>query len=276
MQQRPSAFLATIAVVMLAAGLLLFHFTGGLRGRGSDEAAGPPTAAPSLVEALATNDIASLKKAVATGVNVNAPIDGGPNSGMAALHLAAASPGASPDTVRVLLSAGARVDAPGPDGRTPLMYAAELGRIDVVVALANANAGLDARDQAGRTALMLAARAGRADAAQALVNAGASINPADDAGLTALAHAAAGRASVATLDVLTRGGADPDAPDQAGVTPLMRTAETGSPDRIMALLNAGANPKAASADGRTALDRARARTDEAGRACATILEQAGS
>jgi hypothetical protein len=54
----------------------------------------------------------------------------------------------------------------------------------------------------------------------------------------------------------------------------MFAAERGDGDKILLLLNAGAAARAKSSDGRSALDRALARNDDAGRRCAQILEQA--
>ena len=279
MTQKPSAVLATFAVLMLAAGLLLAYFT---RGTPSGAKAVPPTGAvsdpskaPNLLGAIISGNLVELKAALTAGASVTDPIGSGPNAGMTPLHLAAATPASSQEVIRTLIAAGATVDARTPDGRTPLMLAAEFGRPASIAALANANAALDARDQTGKMALMFAASAGRADNAQALLAAGASVNAADESGATAIALTASSRADASVLRILLDAGADPDAADGAGVTPLMRAAEAGQPDKVLSLLNAGASPKARSADGRSALDRARTHTDEPGKRCLQILEQAG-
>lgn len=62
------------------------------------------------------------------------------------------------DAVKVLLDAGADVDALGPDGSAALHEAAESGQVEMVRALAKAGATLDRRNRDGRTALELAER----------------------------------------------------------------------------------------------------------------------
>lgn len=107
-----------------------------------------------------------------------------------ALHLAAIRGYA--DNVRMLLDAGAPIDAQGGQGLTPLMWAAQMGRDDVVKILLERHANPNIVETFnGSTALMQAAASDRAGASivQALVDAGADTAPVDDEGATALTWA---------------------------------------------------------------------------------------
>lgn len=70
--------------------------------------------------------------------------------------------------VDAFLAAGVDVDEAGPDGRTPLMWAAAFNRTDVVVRLLAAGARRDVVDHAGRAAVDHAVAMGAGDAADLL------------------------------------------------------------------------------------------------------------
>lgn len=64
------------------------------------------------------------------------------------------------DLLRLLVRHGMDVNFRGNDGRTPLMYAAQAGRSEIVKLMLELRADPNQRDRAGRTALMLATIAG--------------------------------------------------------------------------------------------------------------------
>jgi ankyrin repeat protein len=271
---KPSTALASLAVFVLAAGLILYYFLNPASTQPRNDAqppAGPPVV--SVFEAVRSDDPAAVKKALASGIDINAPEAEGPNQGLTPIHIATAA--ASTETIRSIINAGANLDARMPNGKTALMLAAELGRVEAVRAIAGANAALDARDNAGWTALIHAVNAGRADVVGVLIGAGASLNAPDEAGRTALYHAASIQGRTDFLTSLIAAGADPDSADASQVTPLMAAAERGDAEALLILLNAGAVSTTTSRDGRSAMDRAVARGDDQGRRCAQILEQAG-
>ena len=288
---RPSAVLPTVAVLLLAAGLVLFYFT---TRAGKSPAGAPGTAAPqvnrtpaqpqptapntpepTLLAAAGSGDAAAVQRLLASPTKplLDEPARTGMDVGLNALQLAA-SRGHS-GIVRALIQAGAAPEARTADGWTPLMFAARAGSAETVSDIANAGAAVDAKNKAGETALIVAAKAGKAEAVRVLFNAGASVNAADEQGNTALAAAVSlpGRAEVVQL--LLEANADPDIPDGSGATALMKAAERADPETVVILLNAGASATAKSSDGRTALDRARTRTDPQGQQVATVLDQAG-
>ena len=61
------------------------------------------------------------------------------------------------EIVKILIDAGASLQASDEDGLTPLMVAARKGNAEIVAALIEASADLDVRDADGWTALRYAA-----------------------------------------------------------------------------------------------------------------------
>jgi ankyrin repeat protein len=88
--------------------------------------------------------------------------------------------------VQSVVAAGADVNANDENNRTPLMFASEDGRLDLVRILLDAKAGLDARDlKSGQTPLMAAALGGHDAVVTALLEAGADRTAKDNDGETA-------------------------------------------------------------------------------------------
>jgi ankyrin repeat protein len=87
-------------------------------------------------------------------------------SGWSPLHYAASGP--EPRVVELLLSLGAPIEAPSPNGTTPLMMAAGYGAIDAVAVLLARGADPKARNALGIDAAEFARRAGRDDLAATL------------------------------------------------------------------------------------------------------------
>lgn len=293
---KPSVTLTYFAVMLVAAGFVLFYFVRGKPGpktaTGADqprtnqplanqplanqprtnEGSSTPQQSGTLDGPITSGDLAAIKAAI-PGADLNAPITSAPYAGLTPLHVLATR--TVPGAITALAAAGANVDGQTPDGRTALMLAAQQGLTSAMEELITANASVDMRDGQGRSALMLAAGAARSDAVKLLLHSGAAINAADSTGATAVAFAASMPGNIACLRPLIDAGADCDVPDTQGVTPLMRAAEKADGDQVVLLLNSGASPVGKSRDGKTALDRAKARTDSAGKQVADVLGQAG-
>ena len=92
-----------------------------------------------------------------------------------------------------LLAKGANPNTPGPDGTTPIMWAAANDDTELVRALVKAGAKVDARNHFGTSALTEAATSG----------------------------------SASIIDVLLKAGADPNSANPEGETPLMAAARSG-------------------------------------------------
>ncbi len=241
-----------------------------------------------LHEAASRGDLEGLTAQIAKGVDVNIALRGekAERQGMTPLMSAVISSG--PETVKALLAAKANVHARTDDGFTALHFAAERGVVgnlqELIGAIAKTSPpstmtaegwGVDAANKAGETAIMLASRSGSVEKVLALLGAGAGVQQRDQQGATALSLASASNADVLVVRVLLDAEADPNIADAQGVTPLMKAVERGSLPKVVALLNSGAMPLAKDAVGRTAFDRARARTDDAGSKIAGVLTDAG-
>lgn len=131
------------------------------------------------------------------------------------------------DEVDRLVSAGVRVDAVDPDGRSPMMFAAFNGHTRVVSRLLVAGARVDLEDVNGRTALMYAASGPFAETVEVLLDAGAEVDVQGTLeGFTALMTAAAeGQFEVVRL--LLERGADPAIEDVDGDTALSFARQNG-------------------------------------------------
>ncbi|CAK9115057.1 unnamed protein product [Durusdinium trenchii] len=141
---------------------------------------------------------------------------------------------------------GADIDRP------PMFLAAERGHLEVVRLLLEAGADLNAATQCGHTVLMFAAQNGHPDVVRVLLEAGADPKAATQDWATALMFAAQnGHPDVVRL--LLEAGADPNAATRCGHTVLMFAAQNGHLEVARVLLEVGADPNAAMQDGATAL-----------------------
>jgi len=222
-----------------------------------------------LMAACAAGRSEAVRALLAAGAQANARS----SDGKTALIYAAGW--GTPDTVQALLDRDARVDDRTEERWTALMWAAGRGHIDSLRKLLLANADVNARNKWGQTPLMAAARAGDPAKVAALLEAGAAIDAPDLDGMTALNTAAGDEGGLGVLQAILAAKSNPNLADSEGVTPLMRSADLGDRDKVMLLLDAGADAKAADKSGRTAAEWAKNRDDDAGRAVAALLEEAG-
>ena len=165
----------------------------------------------------------------------------------------AACDGGDAATVRRLLQAGAdpnEVD----QGFPAIAGAAQYGHVNVVRVLVEAGAKLEATSPNGVTALMYAAMYGKADCAEALLEWGADKDAADEYGDTAL-HRAAINGKLECARLLRRHGANLEAKNKRGDTALVQAAYYGKADCAAALLEWGAD-KDVAPGGWTALHNA--------------------
>jgi len=109
--------------------------------------------------------------------------------------------------MKLLSSKGTNVNAAGPDGSTPIMYAAANDDLELVRALIKAGANVKAKNQLGTSAITEAAIIG----------------------------------SAPIIEALLKAGADPNFRNMDGETPLMAAARAGKLDAVKALLAAGAD-----------------------------------
>jgi len=233
-------------------------------------AAGSEAADLRLIEAAKARRIERVRALIREGVDVNARF--GDDS--TALHWAAYWDDG--ETVELLLSAGAQVNAADDHGITPLWLACANGATAATIErLIRAGAGVDVSHSSGESALMSAARTGNAAAVGLLLSSGAAVGAAErNRGQTALMWAAAqghdeivqrlieagadlhARSKVRPQVVNSTGNADYTGVmevESGGFTALLFAARAGHLEVARRLIAAGAPVNDAAADGTSAL-----------------------
>eukprot|EP00967_Tisochrysis_lutea_P004848 scaffold5704_cov31-Tisochrysis_lutea.AAC.1 len=132
------------------------------------------------------------------------------------------------EVVKALGSWPGGVNGLSPDGESPVVACAEVGRVALLKSLLAANASPDASSSSGLSALAAAAMTGSLECVQVLLEAGAKPDePCGFMQMTPLSYAAQeGYRGVA--EALLEAGADASLPDFYGQTPIdyaMRRAE---------------------------------------------------
>jgi len=169
---------------------------------------------------------------------------------------------ASPQMVEYLVSRGADVNQRDGDGWTAALTAAYLDKPDELRLLAAHGADLNAGTPQNVTALGVATQYGKNDAALALIELGADPTRAvGEGGYTPLMLAAANNAQPLATALIKK-GVDVNARNSGGVTALMIAAAHGHPDMVQTLMRAGADQQVKNDRGDTALSIARDKGNE--------------
>jgi len=123
------------------------------------------------------------------------------------------------EQVRELLHRGADVNATDKEhNETPLILAAKFANADVVRLLVGAGAAIDAQDDWGRTAMFYAPIS--SEVFKALIESGADVHTRDKRGDTILMRKVSESASLAEVEELLGLGVDPGARNESGETAL--------------------------------------------------------
>lgn len=143
------------------------------------------------------------------------------------------------------------INAPGDDGRSPLVDAAAKGQLKVAAFLLDHGADVNAGGKDGPP-LVAAAKAGQRTMVELLLEHGADVNIGSGAAL----EAAIEHGYEAVAETLLMAYADVNVENDVGQTPLILAAMGGNTKVIEMLLDAGANPNIADHDGVTPLSSA--------------------
>jgi hypothetical protein len=133
-----------------------------------------------LVQAVRSNDLSRVRRLLERGANVNAATN---NDGWTPLHWAV--DWGRRDVVALLLRSGANVDAVDNYGWTPLHVAASDAPRDIVALLLRSGANVNAATNNGRTPLHVAVVEGRRDIVALLLQSGVNVSIRNQSGRTA-------------------------------------------------------------------------------------------
>lgn len=150
------------------------------------------------------------------------------------LHLAAAQ--GLDATVRLLVDAGAKIDAKDDAGLMPLQVCLAARHAPAAKVLLEKQAGILGTDSTFKHALHAAAAAGDAEVVALLLNAGMEINRCDDKGCTPL-HLAARNGHQEAVRLLLDAGADVHISDLAGQHALHAAAQEGHEEVVKHFLS---------------------------------------
>jgi ankyrin repeat protein len=160
--------------------------------------------------------------------------------------------------IKLLLQSGAEVDMAEENEATPLHFAADQGRLEAIRVLVAAGANIDAKDKWGRTALMRTIKGRHASAGQLLVELGASVQEKSyEYSMSALMFAVTWTDSVPLVETLLKAGATiNDDLDNEECNPLTRAAVNGNRTVFEFLLTKGGKPDVIDIFGQQPLQRA--------------------
>ena len=147
------------------------------------------------------------------------------------------------------------VNAPGGDGRTPLLIATQQQDGAMVQRLLEAGANPDVAGPGGTTPLLAAIAQQDGAIAQRLLGRRANVNTADESGTTPLLKATQ-QHDAALVQRLLEAGANVDMADRSGTTPAMAAATYDNGELLRALISRSSSLDATDKEGRTAAHHA--------------------
>jgi len=139
-------------------------------------------------------------------------------------------------------------------GATPLMHAAAFGNLEIFRILLDAGADVNATNESKATALLWAAR--QPEKARLLIERGADPNAKSKQGFTPLMGASIRPGNSAIVALLLEKGADANASSLLGFSALHLAAKAGDVESMRLLIAKGADAKLADAIGRSSLHAA--------------------
>eukprot|EP00930_Biecheleria_cincta_P059235 TRINITY_DN44990_c0_g1_i1.p1 TRINITY_DN44990_c0_g1~~TRINITY_DN44990_c0_g1_i1.p1 ORF type:complete len:529 (+),score=108.30 TRINITY_DN44990_c0_g1_i1:125-1711(+) len=201
-----------------------------------------------LAAAAAAEEVGDMQQLL-TRVNPDVVVRRGKFAGLTPLMTAAQQ--GRLEAVDLLLQKNASLDMRDSDGWTALMHAVHSQRVDVAKALlaAKADVATPGEGPNGKTTpLILAAAGARPEFCQLLLARRAAIEATDSEGCRALHHASK-RGNGAAVMVLLEAKAQLEGADKQGRTPLLTAVRAGRADGVRMLLSARADAQAQDLEG---------------------------
>ncbi|CAG0905442.1 unnamed protein product, partial [Cyprideis torosa] len=155
--------------------------------------------------------------------------------------------------VRLLVNAGADVNARTANGRTPFLIAAELNHVEILRLLAHSGADISLADDDRWTPLHFAAGEGHTSSVACLLEMGAPVEAEEKKLKARPLHLACVSGHTPCVDLLLRAGADINARTRTGWTPLHHCSGEGHRAVVLLLLGRGAEVDCRDEAGRTPL-----------------------
>lgn len=178
----------------------------------------------SLIAAAAKGDLAAVERLVHEGVSLDARDNRGRNALLAATH------GNHVEVARVLIAAGADVNAKDDIEDSAFLYAGAEGRNEILK-LTLPTADLKSTNRYGGTALIPAAHHGHAETVRILLGTAIDKDHINKLGWTALLEAVilgdGGRTHTEIVRLLVEAGASVKIADREGITPLKHAKQRG-------------------------------------------------
>ena len=181
-----------------------------------------------LIEAAGRGDGIAVRRLIADGASVHARDGQGRTALLAATQ---APPGVGTEAARLLIAAGADVNAKDHIDDSPYLYAAAEGRNDILRMTLGAGADLKSTNRYGGTGLIPAAHHGHVETVRILLGTAIDKNHVNNLGWTALLEAIVlgdgGPVQTEIVGALVQAGADVTIADRGGVTPLAHARRRG-------------------------------------------------
>jgi ankyrin repeat protein len=192
-----------------------------------------------LIEAAEKGDLATLKRLIETGVDLNQQDERGRTAAVAATHAR------QTEAVRLLIEAGADINLRDQRSDNVLLYAGAEGILPIVELAVEAGADTSLRNRYGGIAIIPAAERGHVEIVEFLATkSDTNVNHVNNLGWTALLEAIilsdGGPRHQQIVELLIANGADVNLADKDGVTPLQHARQRGYQQIISQLEAAGA------------------------------------
>lgn len=194
-----------------------------------------------LIKAAASGDIATLRRLLDAGTDVNARDARGRNAVLAATQ------GGQVEAAGLLIAGGADVNAQDEIRDSAFLLAGARGHTEIVRLSLAAGADLKSTNRFGGTALIPACHYGHVDTVRLLLGSTIDVDHVNNLGWTALLEAVilgdGGAAHTEIVRSLLAHGAKAKLPDRQGVTPLAHAEQRGQLAIAGLLRQAGARTK---------------------------------